>query len=79
MDHEPLKKEDLSSQFLSPHDALGQNRAESSLQRLQRLNPMVEVTADTSNLVQHTSIVGQIVADSVLSFRKFNWLHNFRP
>jgi ubiquitin-like 1-activating enzyme E1 A len=52
MDHEPLKKEDLNSQFLASHDNVGKNRAESSLQRLQRLNPMVEVTADTSNLVK---------------------------
>jgi hypothetical protein len=52
MDHEPLSKDDLSSQFLAPHDSVGSNRAESSLQRLQRLNPMVEVAADTSDLVR---------------------------
>ena len=55
MDHEPLNKDDLSSQFLAPHDSLGSNRAESSLPRLQRLNPMVEVAADTSNLVSVAS------------------------
>ena len=54
MDHEPLTKADLNSQFLASHDSVGSNRAESSLQRLQRLNPMVEVSADTSNLAEKT-------------------------
>ena len=50
MDHEVLSKEDLCSQYLAPHDSIGVNRAQSSLMRLQRLNPMVEVAADMSNL-----------------------------
>ena len=54
MDHEVLTKEDLCSQYLAPHDSVGANRAQSSLMRLQRLNPMVEVAADTSNLADAT-------------------------
>ena len=68
MDHEPLKPEDLRSQFLASHDSIGKNRAESSLQRLQRLNPMVEVTADTTNLVSFRS--QRCCFDSSLEFSK---------
>lgn len=39
--------EDATSQFLAPRDKVGTNRAEASLERLQQLNPMVEVTADS--------------------------------
>merc|ERR1712059_180325 len=38
---------DATSQFLAPRDQVGSNRAEASLQRVQQLNPMVEVTADS--------------------------------
>jgi len=50
MDHEPLTKEDFDSQFLAPRDKLGANRAEASLERLQALNPQVEITVDKSPL-----------------------------
>jgi len=46
VDHCTVSEQDATSQFLAPRDELGQNRAESSLQRLQQLNPMVTVTAD---------------------------------
>ncbi|XP_049789733.1 SUMO-activating enzyme subunit 1 [Schistocerca nitens] len=39
--------EDEWAQFLAPRDAVGKNRAESSLTRVKGLNPMVEVIADT--------------------------------
>jgi ubiquitin-like 1-activating enzyme E1 A len=41
--------EDATSQFLAPRDKVGSNRAEASLDRVQQLNPMVEVTADSSS------------------------------
>jgi len=50
VDDEILTEEDKTSQFLAPRDQVGSNRAEASLSRLQQLNPMVEVTADTTNI-----------------------------
>jgi len=46
VDAEVVTDEDATSQFLAPRDKIGSNRAEASLDRLQQLNPMVEVTAD---------------------------------
>jgi len=46
VDSEKVSEEDATSQFLAPRDTVGKNRAESSLQRLQQLNPMVTVSAD---------------------------------
>jgi len=48
LDNNNLTVEDATSQFLAPRDQVGNNRAQASLQRLQQLNPMVEVTADTA-------------------------------
>jgi len=50
LDHEVVTVEDATSQFLAPRDKIGSNRAEASMERLQQLNPMVEVTADTANV-----------------------------
>lgn len=50
LDHRELSKLDTCSQFLAPTTSIGQNRAEASLQRAQNLNPMVTVTADSSQL-----------------------------
>ncbi|OWR55364.1 SUMO-1 activating enzyme [Danaus plexippus plexippus] len=47
LDSEKLKETDLYSQFLAPPDKIGENRAETSLQRARALNPMVDVTAET--------------------------------
>lgn len=49
VDDKKVSEEDATSQFLAPRDQVGSNRAEASLQRLQQLNPMVEVTADATN------------------------------
>jgi len=49
IDPETLTDQDASSQFLAPRDKVGTNRAEASLDRLQQLNPMVEVTADSGS------------------------------
>jgi len=46
VDSKLVSGEDSTSQFLAPRDKIGENRAEASLQRLQQLNPMVDVTAD---------------------------------
>merc|ERR1712227_158764 len=43
-----VSDQDATSQFLAPRDCLGQNRAEASLQRLQQLNPMVKVSATST-------------------------------
>lgn len=42
-----VTEESRRAQFLIPVDADGQNHAQSSLERAQFLNPMVEVKADT--------------------------------
>jgi len=49
VDNKLVSNEDATSQFLAPRDKVGENRAEASLQRLQNLNPMVKVEADTGN------------------------------
>lgn len=49
VDSRKVTTEDATSQFLAPRDQLGANRAEASLQRVQQLNPMVEVTADPAD------------------------------
>jgi ubiquitin-like 1-activating enzyme E1 A len=46
VDNSVVTEEDATSQFLAPRDKIGENRAEASLERLQQLNPMVEVTTD---------------------------------
>jgi len=48
VDNSVVTDEDATSQFLAPRDKVGENRAEASLERLQQLNPMVEVTTDKS-------------------------------
>ncbi|XP_050674766.1 SUMO-activating enzyme subunit 1 [Leptidea sinapis] len=50
LDNEKLRETDLYSQFLSPPDKVGENRAEASLQRAKALNPMVEVTTETKSV-----------------------------
>jgi len=47
LDPATVSEDDATSQFLAPRDKIGENRAEASLDRLQQLNPMVEVTADS--------------------------------
>lgn len=48
LDNEKLKEVDLYSQFLAPPDKIGENRAEVSLQRARALNPMVDITSETT-------------------------------
>jgi len=50
LDHELLTKEDNFSIFLAPPEQVGKNRAQASLERLKQRNPMVEITADETNL-----------------------------
>ena len=50
LDHRNVTAEDRCSQFLTPTELIGKNRAEASLQRAQNLNLMVKVDADTSNV-----------------------------
>ncbi|XP_015182981.1 PREDICTED: SUMO-activating enzyme subunit 1 [Polistes dominula] len=50
LDHRNMTVEDTCSQFFLPHNQIGKNRAEVSLQRAQNLNPMVAVEADTANV-----------------------------
>lgn len=49
LDQTEVTEEDTCSQFLIPQSEIGKNRAKSSLERTQQLNPMVEVTADDSD------------------------------
>ncbi|MBN3318424.1 SAE1 enzyme, partial [Atractosteus spatula] len=46
LDHEQVTEESSRAQFLIPVGSEGQNRAQTSLERAQYLNPMVEVKAD---------------------------------
>lgn len=50
VDPYPVEEQDFVSQFLVQRQDLGKNRAESSLQRAQQLNPMVQVTADADDI-----------------------------
>jgi len=50
VDGSVVTEEDATSQFLAPRDKIGENRAEASLERLQQLNPMVDVTVDKSEI-----------------------------
>ena len=50
LDDTALSEEDLESNFLCPVDKVGSNRAETAVERLQQLNPMVEVTADPGDV-----------------------------
>ncbi|ELT93541.1 hypothetical protein CAPTEDRAFT_156595 [Capitella teleta] len=50
LDHQVVTKEAFTSQFLIPRSELGKNRAESSLGRVQLLNPMVEISADPTDV-----------------------------
>ena len=50
LDHEALAQKDFESNFLCPVDQVGSNRAESAVERLQQLNPMVEVTAEAADV-----------------------------
>ncbi|KAK4306272.1 hypothetical protein Pmani_021894 [Petrolisthes manimaculis] len=51
LDHRKVTQIDVCANFLAPHDSLGKNIAEASKERAQILNPMVQVTADTDNIV----------------------------
>lgn len=50
LDHANVTEEDGCSQFLLTGDDVGKNRAVCSLPKVQQLNPMVEVTADTESV-----------------------------
>lgn len=50
LDDKPVSELDFCSQFLSPHESVGSNRAEASLFRAQALNPMVKIVVDTQNV-----------------------------
>ncbi|XP_013400398.1 SUMO-activating enzyme subunit 1 isoform X1 [Lingula anatina] len=52
MDHTVVTEEDACSQFLIPRSKIGENRAEASVERTALLNPMVEVTADSSDIAE---------------------------
>ncbi|XP_070805526.1 SUMO-activating enzyme subunit 1 [Pituophis catenifer annectens] len=52
LDHRQVSLEDARGQFLLPASSPGKNRAEASLERVQDLNPMVEVKADPENIEQ---------------------------
>lgn len=54
VDPSPVNEQDFVSQFLVQRQDLGKNRAESSLQRAQQLNPMVQVTADSEDISNKT-------------------------
>ena len=41
VDSKLVSKDDATGQLLAPRDKLGENRAETSLQRLHQLNPKV--------------------------------------
>ncbi|CAD6991228.1 SUMO-activating enzyme subunit 1 [Ceratitis capitata] len=49
-DEKIVTEEDFCAQFLVPRAAIGQNRAEASIDRARALNPMVEISADTESL-----------------------------
>ncbi|GBP35573.1 SUMO-activating enzyme subunit 1 [Eumeta japonica] len=50
LDSEKLKEVDLYSQFLAPPNKIGENRAEISLPRARALNPMVDITSETTSV-----------------------------
>lgn len=50
LDDQDSNTEDAANQFLIPRDQLGKNRAEASLGRAQRLNPMVEMKVDKESV-----------------------------
>lgn len=50
LDHTNVTEEDSCSQFLVSRDDVGKNRAESSKDKTQQLNPMVEVKADPGDV-----------------------------
>ena len=50
LDDAALSDEDLESNFLCPVDKVGSNRAETAVERLQQLNPMVEVSSDPGDV-----------------------------
>jgi len=56
LDPQPVTTADASCQFLAPTEKLGDNRAEASVERAQRLNPMVKVTALTSDVTTVTDV-----------------------
>lgn len=55
LDHRSVTETDTRANFLAPCDSIGKNIAEASQERAQILNPMVEVTADSSNIADKTS------------------------
>ena len=46
LDHEPVREEDLCSQFFVSEEHLGQNRAQAALPQILKLNPRVALFAD---------------------------------
>lgn len=50
LDDKPLTENDFDSQFFSPQEDIGKNRAVASLARSNDLNPMVEVVADKESI-----------------------------
>lgn len=54
LDHKNVSELDFCSQFLTPHDSVGVNRAEASRARAQALNPMVDITIDKDNVNDKT-------------------------
>lgn len=50
LDHRNVSELDYCSQFLTPHDSVGTNRAEASRKRAQALNQMVEINIDKDNV-----------------------------
>ncbi|XP_042225721.1 SUMO-activating enzyme subunit 1-like [Homarus americanus] len=54
LDHRKVTEIETCSNFLAPHDTVGKNIAEASRERAQILNPMVEVSSDSSNVEDKT-------------------------
>ncbi|XP_014774405.1 SUMO-activating enzyme subunit 1 [Octopus bimaculoides] len=50
LDHKKVTEEDRCNQFLVSRDDVGRNRAEASQEATQKLNPLVKITVDTSNV-----------------------------
>ncbi|XP_028418274.1 SUMO-activating enzyme subunit 1-like [Dendronephthya gigantea] len=55
LDDQEVTTQDFTAQFLIPRTDIGKNRAEASLPRAQRLNPMVEIKFDVEPVMKKSS------------------------
>lgn len=73
IDHEIVTEDDLGAQFFVNESHIGQNRAQSALPEIQKLNPRVNVTADSDNIIAKADLSAFLAPFDLIIGTDLDW------